>query len=141
MPRGSRRVPGYSRKTATNYKCVFGRRKSSKCDFNNKYGFNICVTQLKACLRVYEMYRGQRCRISSQQNYTMAELDFLYHGLIQSGDKVGWVEKTLFIATNDFLYIIYRHFIERGSFEFAQDVQLAYLTEFVYKSCESNGEG
>ena len=124
------RTPRRSRRLSMSYSALYGRRLPELK--RSKYCYNVCVTLLQGVLRVYEFYKEQSGQVTAEAYMSMTDIEFLFLDAMQSRDKTVLVEKPLVLSVNNFLSIMCQHFSDRGMFEVASDVQLVYLTEFIY---------
>ena len=126
------RVPQRCRRMSMEYIILYGRQTSG-LHFHERSedGFNVCLTLLQGAVQVYGLYKEYHGSVTSSQNNMMAELEFMYHEGIQSGNTLIWVAKPLFSSVNNFLYIMYEYFLAIGMLETACNVQLVYLTVFL----------
>ena len=124
------RTPRRSRRLSMSYSALYGRRLPELKRL--KYCYNVCVTLLQGVLRVYGFYKEQSGHVTDEAHNSMTDIGFLFLDAMQSPDKTVLVKKPLVLSVNNFLSIMYQHFLDKGLFDVASDVQLVYLTEFIY---------
>ena len=129
------RYPNSSRRLALDYRCIYGRRIEGLRPRFRESGFNVCVGQLGAALRVYGFYRTPKRYLPAVHESSFDDLDFLFAEAVQSGDMTVFVRKSVFKAVNKGLYFVYAHFLRKGNLQIAGDIQLAYLNEFACMPC------